>query len=62
MRHLFEFEERSAHCVVIVDVMRKPKKSLPKDAPRDLPHVQEIVKLIGDYIARECSADTATAA
>jgi hypothetical protein len=61
MRHLFEFDEPCAKCVVVVDVERKPRKSISKDTPRDLPHVQALVKMIGDYIGRECSADTAVA-
>jgi hypothetical protein len=63
MRQLFEFEEPSANVIVLIDVARKPKKSIPKQTPRDLPRVQALVKMIGEYIERECrDNDTAVAA
>jgi hypothetical protein len=59
LRHRFQFDEVSANVLVTIDITRRPKKTLPRDTPRDLPHVNALLRLIGEYIERNCRGNDA---
>jgi hypothetical protein len=55
-RQTFEFEEPSANVTINIDVARKPRKSIARDTPRDLPRTCELLRLISVYLERSATA------
>jgi hypothetical protein len=53
----YEFQEANGTDVAInIDVMRAPKKSLPKGATRDTPRADALAKLVAEFIANHGEA------
>lgn len=50
MRRQFVFHEPAAQVTVTIDVLRKPKKQLPRDVPRITPKADELAKLVGAFV------------